>query len=91
MRENDGFNLITGVYTPTEGEILLSGINIIGKMPHQIVRYGIARTFQNIRLFDHLSVLDNLKVAANKDMRYSIFSGMFRLGGYWREESKSYR
>lgn len=82
------FNVITGVYEPTEGEIYLAGTNIIGKQPHQIVRYGIARTFQNIRLFDNLSVLDNLKVAANKDMRYSIFSGMFRLGSYWREESE---
>lgn len=82
------FNLITGVYTPTEGQIKLAGIPINGQKPHQIVKQGIARTFQNIRLFDHLTVLENLKVAQNKDMNYSIFSGMFRLGRYWKEEAE---
>ncbi len=83
------FNMITGVYTPTEGNIDLLGTNINGKKPDQIVKQGIARTFQNIRLFDYLTVLENLKIASNKDMRYSIFSGMFRLGSYWREEKEA--
>lgn len=83
------FNLITGVYTPTKGEIKLAGVPINGKKPHLIVRQGIARTFQNIRLFDHLTVLENLKVAQNKDMNYSIFSGMFRLRRFWQEEAEA--
>ena len=83
------FNLITGVYTPTEGTIKLSGVPINGESPHLIVHKGIARTFQNIRLFDHLTVLENLKVAQNKDVNYSIFSGMFRVGQYWKEEKET--
>lgn len=80
------FNMITGVYTPTEGDIQLLGKSINGQHPDQIVKQGIARTFQNIRLFNHLTVLENLKVASNKDMHYSILSGMFRIGKYWKEE-----
>ncbi len=82
------FNMITGVYSPTEGSIKLMGNEINGQKPHLIVKQGIARTFQNIRLFSHLSVLENLKVASNKDMNYSIMSGMFRLGKYWKEEQE---
>lgn len=81
------FNLITGVYAPTEGSIRLAGQPIQGQKPYQIVRQGIARTFQNIRLFNYLTVMDNLVVAQNKDMHYSILSGMLRLGSYWREEA----
>ncbi|NLJ93883.1 MAG: ABC transporter ATP-binding protein [Clostridiaceae bacterium] len=83
------FNLITGVYTPTEGTIKLQGVPINGQKPHLIVHQGIARTFQNIRLFSHLTVLENLKIAQNKDMSYSPFSGMLRLGKYWQEEKES--
>lgn len=80
------FNMITGVYEPTEGEILLNGEKINGTKPYKIVSKGIARTFQNIRLFGYLSVLDNVKIAMNKDMKYSIVEGMFRTKSYWREE-----
>lgn len=85
------FNLITGVYTPTEGVILINDgsghfTNLNGVSPHSIVKHGIARTFQNIRLFGYLSVLDNVKIAANKDMKYSILQGMFRTKRYWEEE-----
>ncbi|SHH44855.1 amino acid/amide ABC transporter ATP-binding protein 1, HAAT family (TC 3.A.1.4.-) [Anaerosphaera aminiphila DSM 21120] len=80
------FNMITGVYEPTEGEILLNGEKINGITPYKIVSKGIARTFQNIRLFGYLSVLDNVKIAMNKDMKYSIVEGMFRTKSYWREE-----
>lgn len=82
------FNMITGVYTPTEGDILLKDKSIKGMSTSKIVDMGIARTFQNIRLFGYLSVLDNVKIAANRDMSYSILSGMFRLPSYWNEEKE---
>jgi len=81
------FNLLTGVYQPTEGTITLQGKNIHRKRPDQLVKMGIARTFQNIRLFKHLSVIDNVIIACNFQMRYSLLGGMLRLPGYWREES----
>lgn len=80
------FNLLTGVYKPTSGKIYLDGENITGKKPHKIVKAGIARTFQNIRLFKKMTVLDNVKVAANHKMKYSVMSGILRLPSYWREE-----
>lgn len=61
------FNLLTGVYTPTKGAIRFEGQSIIGKKPYQINRLGIARTFQNIRLFKNMTVLDNIKVAMNQN------------------------
>ena len=82
------FNLLTGVYQPTEGTITLQGKNIHRKRPDQLVKMGIARTFQNIRLFKHLSVIDNVIIACNFQMRYSLLGGMLRLPGYWREESE---
>ena len=83
------FNMLTGVYVPTEGEIILNGKNIIRKKPEQIVRLGIARTFQNIRLFKGMSVIENVMVAANLHMKYSIPEAMFRVGGYWKEEKEA--
>lgn len=80
------FNMITGVYAPTDGEIYLNGNRIDKNSPHKIVHSGIARTFQNIRLFGYLSVLDNVKIACNKDMKYNMFDGMFRTKKYWQEE-----
>jgi len=82
------FNVLTGVYQPTKGEILLSGHNIVGENPIQINHRGIARTFQNIRLFKDLSVIDNVKVAMNRQMSYSVFSGIFHTLSYWKEEKK---
>lgn len=80
------FNLLTGVYAPTEGAIRFCGESIIGKKPYQINQTGIARTFQNIRLFKNMTVLDNIKVAMHQNMKYSVLTGMFRLPGYWKEE-----
>ena len=82
------FNLLTGVYTPTKGAIRFCGESIIGKKPYQINRLGIARTFQNIRLFKHQSVLDNIKVAMNQHMKYSAVEAMLRLPRYWKEEAR---
>lgn len=83
------FNMITGVFKPTEGEILLNENKIDNLSSNKIVEKGIARTFQNIRLFGYLSVLDNVKIACNKDMEYSILQGMFRTKKYWKEEQET--
>jgi branched-chain amino acid transport system ATP-binding protein len=81
------FNLLTGVYAPTEGEIFLDGKKISGKKPYKINNMGIARTFQNIRLFKGLSVIENVKTAFHARMKYGVLSGIFRLPKYWREET----
>lgn len=81
------FNLLTGVYKPTSGSIMLNGVNKIdGKNTIEINKMGIARTFQNIRLFNKLSVHDNVKIALQNKYRYSTVSGIFRLGRYKRYE-----
>ena len=82
------FNLLTGVYPPTEGAIRLNGQSIIGMKTYKINRRGIARTFQNIRLFGDMSVLDNVKVAMSGETDYSAIAGVFRLPSYWREEKR---
>ncbi|MGX8709095.1 ABC transporter ATP-binding protein [Clostridium sp. KNHs216] len=80
------FNLLTDVYTPTKGVIELDGNNIVGKKTYQITQNGIARTFQNIRLFKDATVIDNVKIAMNSQMKYSVLAGMFRLPSYRKEE-----
>ena len=80
------FNLLTKVYQPTKGTILLDGRDTHGMNTIQVNRAGIARTFQNIRLFDKLTVEDNVKVGMDTQMKYSMWSGIFRLPGYWKEE-----
>lgn len=80
------FNMLTGVYLPTDGDILIGDKSIIGDKPYQVVNKGVARTFQNIRLFSNLSVLDNVKIAFQKGMKYSPLAGIFRFPSYWREE-----
>ncbi len=82
------FNLLTGVYQPTEGAIYINGKVVHSKKPHQMTAQGIARTFQNIRLFKNLTVLDNVKVAFNQHMKYSVLSSILRIGSYWREEQE---
>lgn len=84
------FNMLTGVYEPTEGKILLNGTVINGKKPHDIVSMGIARTFQNIRLFKALTVAENVAVAFNKDLKTSIVSSIFRTRRFYKEEKKVY-
>ena len=80
------FNLLTGVYKPTEGAFYLNGKKMNGRKTYQVVDEGIARTFQNIRLFKKMTVLENVKVAMNKDMQYSPLASIFRTNSYWREE-----
>ena len=82
------FNLLTGVYKPTEGSFYLEGERIDGKKTDQIVQAGISRTFQNIRLFKKMSVLENVIVAMNMHMSYSLFSSIFRTKKYWRQEKE---
>lgn len=80
------FNMLTGVYQPTSGDIFVEGKSILGLKPNQTVSKGLARTFQNIRLFGELSVIDNIKIAFQKNMSYSILSGIFKTPKYWKEE-----
>lgn len=80
------FNLLTGVYKPNEGVIRLDGENIVGKKTIDINKAGVARTFQNIRLFKDLSVLDNVKVGLHNHYRYSTLEGIFRLPKYFKVE-----
>ena len=82
------FNLLTGVYKPDEGIITLDGKNITGKSTIEINKEGIARTFQNIRLFKDLSVIDNVKVGLHNHHPYSAFTGIFRLPKFFKEEKK---
>ena len=84
------FNLLTKVYQPTHGTILLGGKDTHGMNTMQVNRAGIARTFQNIRLFQKLSVEDNVKVGMDANMKYNMWSGIFRLPGYWREEKAAH-
>lgn len=83
------FNLLTGVYQPTSGSYYLDGERMNGKKTHQVVASGIARTFQNIRLFKKMTVLENVKVAMNMHMKYSLPSAIFRTGAYWKEEAET--
>ena len=85
------FNMLTGVYKPTEGDITLNGISIVGKKPYQIVNMGAARTFQNILLFKDLSVIDNIKIAYHNEMSYTTVEGIFRLKRYWTQEKKAHQ
>ena len=82
------FNLLTDVYLPTEGTIELEGSSIVGKKTYEITQHGIARTFQNIRLFKYLSVIDNVKIAMNSQMHYSALAAVLRLPSYWKEEQR---
>jgi branched-chain amino acid transport system ATP-binding protein len=80
------FNLLTNVYHPSGGGIKLTGLDTRGKTTHQLTRHGIARTFQNIRLFKSLSVIDNVKIALHNSMDYSALAACLRLPSYWKQE-----
>ena len=82
------FNLLTGVYEPTTGEIEFDGNSMIGLKPYQITQHGLARTFQNIRLFAELSVLDNVKIAYHFHVKYGILESVLRMGRYYAEEAE---
>ena len=80
------FNLLTKVYQPTRGTVMVDGRDTAGKSTVQVNHMGVARTFQNIRLFNNLTVEDNVKIGLHNQMRYGTFSGIFRLPRYWKEE-----
>ena len=80
------FNMLTGVYRPTDGGIRLDGQNLIGKKPHDICKMGVARTFQNIRLFSNLSVLDNVKTGLHNEVTYTLAESLLHLGSYRKKE-----
>ena len=82
------FNLLTGVYKPNAGSIVLDDTNITGKSTIEINQAGIARTFQNIRLFKDMSVLDNVKAGLHKHHKYSTVEGIFRLPRYYKIEKE---
>lgn len=82
------FNLLTGVYKPDNGKVLLDGKDITGKSTIDINRAGIARTFQNIRLFKDLTVLENVKVGLHNQYGYSTLEGILRLPRYWKVEKE---
>ncbi len=84
------FNLLTNVYTPTRGVILLDGVDIRGKKTWQLNEMGIARTFQNIRLFNKLTVEDNVKVGLHNICKYSTLEGVLRLPRYWKMEKEAH-
>ncbi len=80
------FNLLTGVYKPNAGSIVLNGVNITGKKTTEINQAGVARTFQNIRLFKELTVLDNVKAGLHNHYKYSTVEGLLRLPRYFKVE-----
>jgi len=82
------FNMLTGVYTPNDGSITLDGVDITGKKTIDINKAGIARTFQNIRLFKEMSVLDNVKVGLHNHYQYSTLTGILRLPKYFKVEKE---
>lgn len=82
------FNLLTKVYQPTRGTILLDGVDTHNMTTSQVNKAGIARTFQNIRLFKNLSVEDNVKVGLHNDTKYGMFQGILRMPNYWKEEKR---
>ncbi|MDD4691596.1 MULTISPECIES: ABC transporter ATP-binding protein [Eubacterium] len=84
------FNTLTGVYEPTEGDVLIEGKSILKKNPHQVVAMGAARTFQNIRLFKDLTTIENVEIAYNNFIKYNLAQGMFRLPKFWKEEKRAY-
>ena len=83
------FNILTGVYNASSGEYTLDGENVIKTSTSALVKKGLARTFQNIRLFKYLSVLDNVVAAYNFRMKYGILSSMLRFPNFWREEKEA--
>jgi branched-chain amino acid transport system ATP-binding protein len=80
------FNLITGIYAPTEGDVLLGGRSIVGIGPARVAASGVGRTFQNIRLFGGLTVLENVLVGMDRHLKGTLLESAFRLPRYWSEE-----
>ena len=83
------FNLLTGVYQPTRGSVLINGVDIKGMPTHKVNRLGIARTFQNIRLFTDMTALDNVKVGMHHAIKCSFLSSLLHLPSYYKAEKKA--
>src|SRR6266545_1311538 len=83
------FNMLTGVYSPTSGRVLLAGENVTGKPPHAITQRGIGRTFQNIRLFREMTALENVLVGMHSRLRGGIIRSVLRTPGLRREEREA--
>ena len=84
------FNLLTKVYQPTMGTVLLNGRDTAGMNTVQANKLGIARTFQNIRLFDNMTVEDNVRIGLHNQVKYGMFTGILRLPGYWQGERRQH-
>ena len=84
------FNAVTGVVKPTAGEVFFDGKKINAMRPDKIAHMGVARTFQNIRLFGNMSVEDNVRIGLHNQIRYGMFSGIFRLPAFWQGEKKQH-
>jgi len=84
------FNLLTKVYHPTTGTVMIDGKDTAGMTTVQANKLGIARTFQNIRLFNNMTVEDNVRIGLHNQVRYGMFSGIFRLPAYWRGEKRQH-
>ena len=83
------FNLITGIYRPTEGQVLFNGQSIVGKHPYQIAHLGLGRTFQNLRLWRHMTVLEHVKMARYSKLSYGLTGAFFNTNKRRREEAES--
>ena len=84
------FNLLTKVYEPTSGAVLINGKDLHGMSIVQASRLGIARTFQNIRLFDKMSVEENVRIGLHNQIKYDMFTGILRLPRYWKQEKRQH-
>ena len=84
------FNLLTKVYQPTTGTVMIDGKDTAGMNTVQANKLGIARTFQNIRLFGNMTVEDNVRIGLHNQIKYGMFSGIFRLPAYWRQERRQH-
>ncbi len=85
------FNLLTKVYEPTSGAVLIDGQDLAGLSIVQASRLGIARTFQNIRLFSKMTVEENVRIGLHNQIRYNMFTGILRLPGYWKQEKRQHK
>ncbi len=83
------FNLITGIYTPTEGDIRLEGKSILGYKPHEVAAMGLGRTFQNMQLWRHMTVLEHVKMARYSKLHYGLLGAFFQTAARNREEAES--
>jgi len=83
------FNNVTGLFTPTSGTVVFDGRDVTGSKPHQVARLGIARTFQNIRLFDYMTCIDNVRVGRHVRMHAKLWDSLFKTRGEKREEERT--